>query len=285
MAWPPFPYSRSRVNKAGSTLINKNPVLAIDRFEAYRVVNLWRASHGYPINTFQATLRNRLKSIDSDALVVQRLKRMPSIKSKLERFGNMNLARMQDIGGLRAVVLDMKRAYKLSKMYKDRRLSHDLVSVKDYIEKPKSSGYRSIHLVYRYKNHRAPKYNGLLVELQIRTRPQHVWATAVETMGTFLESALKSSEGPEKWLKFFSLSGAAFAKLEKTSNVPGFEDMPRKEIYKSVTREAHSLKVRSSLSAFTFAVDYMNKRRAKYHLGCLILKNDQLVSFHIASKS
>ncbi len=45
----------------------------------------------------------------------------------------------------------------------------------------------------------------LLIELQLRTRLQHEWATAVETMGTFLQSSLKSSQGPEEWLDFFSL--------------------------------------------------------------------------------
>ena len=57
-----------------------------------------------------------------------------------------------------------------------------------------------MHLVYKYINPICPDYDGLFVELQIRTRLQHTWATAVETMGTYLEFSLKSSEGPEDWL-------------------------------------------------------------------------------------
>ena len=51
----------------------------------------------------------------------------------------------------------------------------------DYVRKPKTSGYRGIHLVYRYHNDRKTIYNGLQIEPQLRTRRQHAWATAVDT--------------------------------------------------------------------------------------------------------
>ena len=50
----------------------------------------------------------------------------------------------------------------------------------DYIENPKSSGYRSIHYIYKYSSN-IQDYDGLKIELQIRTRLQHSWAMAVET--------------------------------------------------------------------------------------------------------
>jgi ppGpp synthetase/RelA/SpoT-type nucleotidyltranferase len=108
----------------------------------------------------------------------------------------MELARMQDIGGLRAVVSSLKKARDLEQNYRNSSFKHELVGQRDYIARPSPSGYRSVHLIYRYRNDRAPDYNGLLIELQIGTRLQHAWATAVETMGTFLSYALKSSEGP-----------------------------------------------------------------------------------------
>jgi putative GTP pyrophosphokinase len=110
----------------------------------------WRASHAYPINTFQALLRLKLKSIDKQALVAQRLKRSPSILAKLERFPEMQLARMQDIGGLRAVVSSMPRVRKLEDAYRNSTFKHRLVGFKDYINEPKPDGYRSVHLVYKY---------------------------------------------------------------------------------------------------------------------------------------
>lgn len=82
-------------------------------------------------------------------------------------------------------------------------------------------GYRRIHLIYRYHNDKVPHYNGLQLELQLRTRLQHAWATAVETMGTFLGLALKSGQGEDQWRSFFEVAGAGIALLENSPAVPG----------------------------------------------------------------
>lgn len=267
MAWPIPEYSRSAVNKAGKVLSDGVPGQA-DYTHAMDVLSNWRSCHSYPINTFQSTLRSRLEDVDPNPIVAQRLKRTPSIISKLKRFDSMQLARMQDIGGLRSVVGSLAKVKKLEEKYRTKTFKHELVADRNYVQNPKASGYRSIHLVYRYQNDRVPSYNGLLVELQIRTRLQHTWATAVETMGTFLDHALKSSEGPEKWLKFFSLSGSAFAHLEKMPPVPGYETMTDVETYKAVDTEATRLDVRGQLQGFTIAVNAISKDRqgGSYHL-------------------
>ncbi|MCP4760893.1 MAG: hypothetical protein GY870_03865, partial [archaeon] len=41
--------------------------------ESFIILNYWRSCNAYTINTFQATLRNKLNSIDLQALVAQRL--------------------------------------------------------------------------------------------------------------------------------------------------------------------------------------------------------------------
>src|SRR3546814_3079796 len=80
----------------------------------------------------------------------------------------------------------------------NKRRQYEVVHIDDYIRSPKSSGYRSIHLVLKYKSKKYPEYNNLLLEVQIRTHAQHSWATAVETVGAVLGQALKSSEGDRK---------------------------------------------------------------------------------------
>ena len=78
---------------------------------------------------------------------------------------------MQDIGGLRAVVATAKQVYELRNSYVDKsKFEHVLVSENDYIKEPKDSGYRGIHLIYKYNNRKggAKAYEGLQVELQIR---------------------------------------------------------------------------------------------------------------------
>lgn len=268
------------MNKAGETLVReiKPQDFDIDQWMwAFEVLSNWRACHGYPINTFQATLRQKLKKIDTDSLVAQRLKRTPSIISKLERLSKMNLSRMQDIGGLRAVVGSMNQLQKLHQNYMASRFTHALVSEYNYITSPKPSGYRSIHLVYRYKMKNPSPYDGMQVELQLRTKLQHAWATAVETVGTFIEHSLKSSEGPDEWLSFFSLAGSAFAHLEDSPLVPGFECLSKQEAFLATTSEAHRLGIREMLLGYSSAVKAIpsGTTRAAYYLVQLNLQDAQ----------
>ena len=267
MAWPLPQFSKTQVNKAGKILAG-NKVLDDELIWAVNVVDNWRSCHGYPINTFQATLRHKLKSVDPNAIVAQRLKRMFSIVGKLRRFKNMQLAHMQDIGGLRAVISTLNKVRILEKNYQISKFNHDLVASYDYINSPKASGYRGVHLVYRYKNYRVPEYDGLLLELQIRTELQHAWATAVETMGTFLNHALKSSEGPDVWLNFFSLTGSAFAHLEKTQPVPGYEELLAQETFDAVLVRVKQLQVKDRLQAFSVAAEkiHIDRKPGSYHL-------------------
>lgn len=224
-------YSKGDVNRAGDILKADAPFLTDGRINllaikqshwADAVLANHRGSHTYPINTFQALLRQKLRRLDPEAIVAQRLKRTPSIKLKLQRFDGMKLSRMQDIGGLRAILSSMPKVRKLELEYRETRFAHQLVSSKDYIENPKSDGYRGIHLIYRYINEAVPHYNGLSLELQFRTRLQHAWATAVETMGTFLGQALKSGQGEVPWRKFFALASAALSAVGLSELLLGY---------------------------------------------------------------
>jgi putative GTP pyrophosphokinase len=87
-------FTKGQINRAGQILVNPESYSLEERYWADTVLANWRACHGYPINTFQALLRLRLKSIDKNAIVAQRMKRAPSIILKLQRFEGMNLARM-----------------------------------------------------------------------------------------------------------------------------------------------------------------------------------------------
>ncbi|MGH3626635.1 MAG: hypothetical protein ACRDRL_04235, partial [Sciscionella sp.] len=126
---------------------------------------------------------------------------------------------------------------------------HEFVSEKDYIGEPKPSGYRGVHLVYRYFSDRTPAYNGRLVEIQLRSRLQHAWATAVETVGTFLQQSLKASEGSDLWLRFFSVTSSAFALMENSPTVPDTPSDP-KVLRDEVAAMASQLQVRKKLTAF-----------------------------------
>jgi hypothetical protein len=220
VAWATPQYSKGQVDKAGRTLVDAGASHR-DREIALGIVNNWRSSHSFPLNTFQVTVRNRARSVNEAALVAQRLKRLPSIELKLDCFDGMRLSQMQDIGGCRTVVDTVADVDDLLKLYRAKRSKHALVKEYDYLRMPKQSGYRGVHLIYRYFSDKKATYNGLLIEVQLRSHSQHAWATAVETVGTFIGQALKSSQGEEEWLRFFALMGDEFARREGLARIPG----------------------------------------------------------------
>jgi hypothetical protein len=173
------------------------------------------------------TLKGRAKGIDTGCVVAQRLKRLSSIRLKLVLIPGMQMSRMHDIGGCRAVVRSIAEERKIVGLYRESAAKnpHDrpeFVKAYDYIAKPKPDGYRSVHMVYKYRTgskHRSV-YNGHRIEIQIRSRLQHVWATAVEVASTFTGEALKSNVGDVHWRRFFALIGNVIAQREKCPAVP-----------------------------------------------------------------
>ncbi len=184
------------------------------------VINNWRAAHAYPLNSFQAALRQRSARVDANYIVAQRTKRLSSIQSKLERYDWLTLSEMQDIAGCRAIVSSVDQVYELAEIYCQRYADHDLDTVNDYIRHPKSDGYRGFHLIYRYSNKNNPVYGGLKVEIQLRSLLQHCWATAVEIADIFYRAGLKAHRALPDWQRFFALMGAAIAKREGCKRVP-----------------------------------------------------------------
>ena len=268
-------YTHGEVDRAGDILIRDSTGIEDEKQSALEVLDYWRAAHNSPMNTFQATLRHRLTVIHRKALVAQRLKRTPAILEKLRRFPTMHLSEIQDIGGLRAVVGNVVDVRALYEDYKNNnRLQHVIAKEKNYIDIPKSDGYRGVHLVYKYVNPKAPEYEGLLLEIQMRTNLQHAWATTVETMGTLLRYSLKSDEGPEKWRRFFALTGSAFAHLEGSPPVPGYESMSATDTFREVARQSQALKVKETLTSLPVAMEPISRFKNKGSWFLLMLDPD-----------
>jgi Region found in RelA / SpoT proteins len=175
---------------------------------------------------------------------------------------------MQDIGGLRAIVGTISRVRGLEGEYRATKFGHKLTGSKNYIDHPKDDGYRGVHLIYRYRNNATPDYNGLSLELQFRTKLQHAWATAVETMGTFSGQALKSGQGDEEWRRFFAVASAALAIDEKTAPVPGFQDSADFDVFTELARAERNLRVLEKLRNFAIATEHITTERGQglYHL-------------------
>jgi len=263
MGFPVVSYDRACIDEAGKTLANSDS--SVDGIvSAKELINDWRASHYYPISTIQAPLRYKAKAVDENAIIVQRLKKIQSIQRKLEYNGTLTnyLSDMQDIGGCRVILGTISSVNNLYTALKSSTWKHTLINEKDYIRKPKNTGYRGVHLIYEYYSKKNSSYNGMRVEIQIRTHLQHLWATAVETVGIFTNNELKSNKGNVDWLRFFALVSSLFAIEEKCKCIP-HTPCSKDEIVEELKILDSRLNFSKTLGAIHSAVSIFDETRIK----------------------
>jgi len=135
--------------------------------------------------------------------VGQRLKRVPTIIDKLTREPTMQLANMQDIGGCRAVLNSVDEVRRVQKRLSKNRPP---LRVADYIDSPRASGYRGVHVIVAYDDRP--------IEVQLRTRMMHDWAITVEDLSGRLEFDLKSGVGPQPVLDWLAATSEAMVAEE-----------------------------------------------------------------------
>ncbi len=198
--------SKTKVKKAGEKLKKD-----IETDDDLVVISTFRTNH---IRLMKMLVGTISKKMPPPILLARRLKRLSSIKLKLLRFSNMDLSRMQDIGGVRAVFKNDKDAFEFVKNVKDAYLKKNtalnIINENDYISKPKKDGYRSYHLIFQY-NGKIDEVKDYKIELQVRSLLHHYWATAVEILALNSTSNLKAGYGEEHVKKFFYLVGELFA--------------------------------------------------------------------------
>ncbi len=244
-------HTLNQVDRAGAAVARGD--MDSDEFSAgIPVFYNWREAHAYPQNTLYLTLRSRAKSIDPNAIVSQRLKRRKSVLVKLMRNTSMQLSQMQDIGGCRAIMPDMVSLARLMELYAERPIRSEMVRVTNYIKVPRPSGYRGIHLMYRFRGRAsAAPWDRLRVEMQFRTALQHAWATAVEAVDLFTWQRLKADMGDPRWLSFFANIAAINARQEQCANVPGCANDLNQvvEVVRDLDAQLHALETLESFTA------------------------------------
>jgi Region found in RelA / SpoT proteins len=274
-------HSKGRIDKAGQELItlpSADP--AID--ETLAVINNWRACHSYPLQVIKMTLLLRAKKIFKQALIAQRLKRLSSISIKLRDNPNMKLSQMQDIGGCRAILANVNQVDRLARIYEKSRATNprgrpEWVNKNDYIQYPKEDGYRSVHLIYRYQSyvHDKKPFNGQRIEIQIRTKLQHAWATAVEIAQTFTGQAMKSKvkSANATWLRFFALMGTAIAMREKRPLVPN-TPTNRRELIREIKATANEQSILDCLIGWGNTIKHLETESVKAGMDTFLLVLD-----------
>jgi ppGpp synthetase/RelA/SpoT-type nucleotidyltranferase len=130
-----------------------------------------------------------------------RVKTTISIVEKLKR-ESIRLSKLQDIAGCRVVVTDV--------VEQDRVVAVILevfskATVIDRRQQP-SHGYRAVHIII--------DIDGRLVEVQIRTELQHLWAVFSETWADALDQSIKYGGGPPEIQENLKLKSEIVALIE-----------------------------------------------------------------------
>lgn len=252
-------YSRKEITKAGNILLTSKSEDEIN--DALNKINNWRTNHLEPLKVMKRRLVRLLnKNKITPILISQRLKRLTSIEYKLDLNPQMGLGGMQDVGGYRAVLKDVKDLNKLKSLLENSNHYHRFEKNNDYVDSPKSSGYRSIHYIYKYTS-KILEYDQLKVELQIRTKLQHNWATAVETAGIITKTSLKSSQGPDEWLTFFRTVSSLFALKEKLPVLEEHKGKKMEDLMIDCYQLCNKLNVIDTLKALRVTTDHLEKQK------------------------
>lgn len=112
--------------------------------------------------------------------IMSRIKSPESITKKLIRKGKKidyetAVEVLNDIAGVRAVSYFFDDIYQISKAVKKQK-DFTLIKEKDYVQKPKKSGYKSIHLIVKVPVVLDSQTTYVKVEIQIRTFAMDYWA-------------------------------------------------------------------------------------------------------------
>ena len=113
--------------------------------------------------------------------IKSRMKTSESIVKKLKRYGyestieNM-VKYINDIAGIRVICSFTSDIYRIADMIGNQN-DIKVISVKDYIKHPKSSGYKSYHMLVTVPVFLSDRIVEVKVEIQIRTVAMDFWAS------------------------------------------------------------------------------------------------------------
>ena len=113
-------------------------------------------------------IKARIKTPES---IVKKLKRH-GLESTIENMVN----HMNDIAGFRIICSFTSDIYRVADMIRNQK-DIKVIAVKDYITYPKTSGYRSYHMIVTVPVYLSDRIVDTKVEIQIRTVAMDFWAS------------------------------------------------------------------------------------------------------------
>ncbi|WP_417860365.1 RelA/SpoT domain-containing protein [Winogradskyella sediminis] len=158
-----------------------------------------RLSFTEPLFRVFKDLTQHKTRVERSAIIAFRLKRISTIINKTIRKPKMQLNRMWDVAGIR-IIFNNEAAVR--KMLSNIRDNYEVRGeIRDRFNNPKKIGYRAIHVYITEPE------SGKVIEVQLRTRETHNWATLVEITDVLYGTRLKEEgyDSNEEWGKFHQL--------------------------------------------------------------------------------
>ncbi|OLF37598.1 hypothetical protein BTV98_08310 [Psychrobacter sp. Cmf 22.2] len=273
-----FSISNSAVTKAGKTIrtymnysdSSGSHNISEEQFtNALLILRKYRENHTPCLVILSNLLQKKLDRLDisKDSIVSSRTKRLESISMKLVRFTTTRLSQLDDLVGIRVTLPDMKSLNKFTddKVFCEIINSYYIdnnIKIHDYICEPKSDGYRGIHQIFNCK----VEDKDFKIELQIRTKIQHEWATIVEILGSLNEVSFKTGEGEESYLQFLKLTSVLFSIEEKAPVISNYEKLTPAEVCIELNKLEKELRVIEKLKSVNSISFSEENTAAKYYL-------------------
>ncbi len=162
-----------------------------------RLLDQYRRSFSHASEVVVRTIHEKLALEPTERLA----KSTPSIIEKLRR-ESIRLTQMQDIAGCRLIVSDSPL---------QETVVQSLVGIFDrttLVDRRKipSHGYRAVHVIVRSFDN--------MVEIQVRTRLQHLWAELSEKMSDMWDPAIKYGGGRNAIKNLLTAFSSSIASIE-----------------------------------------------------------------------
>ena len=199
-------FSKTQVDRLGDRLREGSPTDS-----DLRLLDDYRRSFGEAYDLVIRTIREQLKLEPTG----RPAKSTTSLIEKLQR-ESIRLSQVQDVAGCRVVVADVVEQERVVASL------HELfpeASIMDRREKP-SYGYRAVHII--------AQVSGKLIEIQVRSSLQHLWAELSEKLSDAVDPTIKYGGGEVRIRQMLTQLSALVADFEEVEI--GIAHPPKQQI-------------------------------------------------------
>jgi putative GTP pyrophosphokinase len=185
--------SKTQIDRLGDRLRKGSP-----SEDDLRLLDEYRRSFGEAYEGVVGIIRDQLKLQPTG----RPAKSTSSLVEKLHR-ESIRLSQVQDIAGCRLVATDVSDQ---DRVVASLNAVFPGASVADRRKNP-SYGYRAVHVI--------AQTSGKLIEIQVRTSLQHIWAEFSEALSDEFDSAIKYGGGSDSTIQLLGFLSKRIADLEE----------------------------------------------------------------------